>query len=237
MICLNNLKAVNSSGISNSYKNLMYFNPFRGKVQGDTFQKTPEYLYHFTNEETADEIIKSGKIDVSQDGIELNKTGVFMVDLKNLVDKWTKENIQANDGSFNLLTCLLGQTTKGSPKISCFKIPAERLNNDIFVRSQKDLMEAAETGLDPEFMTPENYKSSEKNDDPIEYLHCGKIPVSKDDLIGTVELPEVLQQFFEDCDFGESLSAYGKLPDKASMDVVEELFKNEPEIKDIKDAK
>ena len=232
MICLNNLKAINS-GISNSYKNLMSFTPFRGKVQGDTFQKTPKYLYHFTNAETADEIIKSGKIDVTEDGIDMNAKGVFMVDLKNLINKWTEQSIQGIDNSFNLLTCLLGQIAKGGSKISCFKIPAERLNDDIFVRSQKDLMEAAETGIEPEFMNIEDCKSLKKDNDPIEYMHSGKISVSKDDLVGTVELPKVLQQFFEDCDFGESLSAYGSTPDLASMVVVKELFKNEPEIKDI----
>ena len=83
-------------------------------------------------------------------------------------------------------------------------------------------------------MNIEDCKTLKKDNDPIEYMHSGKIPVSKDDLVGTVELPKVLQQFFEDCDFGESLSAYGSTPDLASMVVVEELLKNEPEIKDIK---
>jgi len=246
MYGISDFKAINYTDFSKSYQRPAFLSKkinFGNKVpesSGDVFvktrpQETPDYFLHFTTEDTAKEIIESGEIDVTADGIDTEKSGVFMVDLKNLVKNWTKQNVNANEGSFNLLTCLLGQTSKGEPKISCFKIPKQRLDDDLLVRNQKELIDSMETGIEPEFVNLENYDIS-KNDNPIEYLHCGKIPVNEEDLVGTVEMPEILQNFYEDCDFGESLSKYGSKPDKASLDLLKKLFADKPEEQDIKNA-
>ena len=48
-------------------------------------RQLPEFLYHFTSEECADKIIRSGKLLAQNDGGAFDRAGVFMVDLENFL--------------------------------------------------------------------------------------------------------------------------------------------------------
>ena len=162
-------------------------------------EKLPRFLFHFTNLDSAEKILKDGFIRTTADGRGLDQEGVFMVDFQNLVKNWTKLVVTDRSNQLNLLTCLFGQVAKGCEKIACFRIPSVDLPNRTVVRSQNELIKAIDSGADfaPIFSKGSKYKLFQRNGHSIEYIHFGDIAVSQENFVGATEVSKNLNKLFD----------------------------------------
>ena len=99
-------------------KKLPYIQPM---ITAQSERQVPKFLYHFTNKECADKIIKSGKLIAKEEGSDFNLAGIFMFDLENFVKNWSKLYIDNGErGSFNFFNAFFTQAAKGDKHIACF---------------------------------------------------------------------------------------------------------------------
>ena len=193
-------------------------------------EKLPRYLFHFTNLDSAKKILKDGFIKTTRDGRGLTENGVFMVDFQNLVKNWTKVFVTDDYHQLNLLTCLLGQISKGCKKIACFRIPSNDLSSRTVIRSQNELKKLIDLGFDnaPYFSRGSMYKLFQRNGHSIEYIHFGDIKVSPKNFVGTAEISQDMNALFE-TGCMENLDLR-KIEDD-SLVTLKELFKSQAESK------
>lgn len=186
----------------------------------------PEYLYHFTSKDSAEEIIKTGKILAHDDGTGLDFAGVFMLELENFIKNWTKLKVDNNYGSFNFFNFLFSQAAKGSERIACFRLPVIRMNKNLMIRDQGNLVKATElvdagkdaTSLITKVDKAELYKLYHAKGHSVEFIHTGDINITKNDLVGITELPDDLRDI-----------PMGIKPLKSAFETLKYLFIKQPE--------
>lgn len=188
----------------------------------------PKFLYHFTSDTNADNIIKSGKLLAKKDESELNVAGVFMFDFENFIKNWSKLKINTGNAYINLFNLLFSQVA-GLNKIACFRIPTQRLNKKVLIRDQNNIMVEIENqrastenaeAIASIFDDAKFYKIYHQEGRAIEFIHTGDIKVQKDDLVGVVDIPEEL-----------AMGVIGEEPSKSALDTLKYLFINQPEAK------
>ena len=207
-------------------KKLPYIKP---NIIAQWERQIPEFLYHFTNKECADKILKSGKLIAKEEGSDFNLAGVFMFDLENFVKNWSKLYIDNGElGSFNFFNALFTQAAKGDKQIACFRIPTKRLNKNLIIRDQTNLIEAGkkiDLGEDvSELITKVDdaslYKIYDKKGHAIEFINPGDIHVYKEDLVATADMPQELMSY-----------AAGKEPFESAFNTLRYIFIKQPESK------
>lgn len=194
------------------------------------YEKLPRFLFHFTNLDSAEKILKDGFIRTTADGLGLDQEGVFMVDFQNLVKNWTKLVVTDHSNQLNLLTCLLGQVAKGCEKIACFRIPSVDLTNRTVVRSQNELKKVIDSGSDfaPFFSKGSMYKLFQRNGHSIEYIHFGDIEVSQENFVGAAEVSKNLNKLF-DSGLVDGLDL--REIEEDSLATLKKIFESQPELK------
>ena len=107
-------------------------------------------------------------------------------------------------------------------------MPRSKLCKDVVIRDQADLakaMEKRDLGEDVSDLIKKVddaslYKEYHDRGQAIEFINLGDIEVSKENLVGIVDLPSELQGMVE-----------GKEPFKSGFDTLKYLFINQPEAK------
>ncbi len=216
--------------VKNGAKKLAYMKPTAVSVEN---RQIPEYLYHFTSAKNAEEIINSGKLLAKDDHSDINLAGVFMLDLENFVNNWSKLTIGNNWGSFNFFNMLFCQAVKGEERIACFRIPTKRLNRTMVIRDQNNAIKAGEVASSDEVKhlmsitdDADLYKIYHKKGHAVEFIHQGDIKVSQEDLVGISKVPEEFKE----------RAIFGKKPRKSAFDTLRYLFINQPEAKIIENV-
>ncbi len=106
-----------------------------------TGYRLPRYLYHFTNEKDYFLIRHQGQLQAANPRGADEMTGVFMVDLENLIKSWGKFNKDLFEFS-NLRERLIhfASFKKGDPRPVVLRVPTKNLDRDeLLIRSQKDI--------------------------------------------------------------------------------------------------
>ena len=213
--------------IKNGTKKLPYVTP---SITQRGTRHVPEFLYHFTSEVNANEIIKTGKIIAKEEGSNLPFKGVFMVDLENFIKNWPKTIIDGGEHcSFNFFNALFSQVTKGNKRIACFRIPTNRLDKKMVIRDQSNLVEATEKlnfGEDVSTLISKVddanlYKIYHEKGHAIEFINPRDIKINKEDLVGTAAIPEEMTINY----------VIGKKPLESAFDTLRYLFIKQPEEK------
>ncbi len=102
----------------------------------------PEYLYHFTSQDSMDKIISSGTLKVSKNE---QLKGLYLLDSKNFLSHYGNTNI--NGQNKDLLTAIFRQANQNNQgglfldqRLAVIKIPTEDLlqNGKLRIRTQED---------------------------------------------------------------------------------------------------
>ena len=206
-------------------KKLPYVKP---QITSQNSGQLPQFLYHFTCEDCANKIIKTGKLIANKDGSDFDTAGVYMLEFENFIKNWTKLKMDLEHTSLNFFNLLFSQAARGEERIACFRIPTQRLNKKIVIRDQMNIVEASNrinnmedaSSLTNKVDNAELYKIYHQKGHAIEFIHLGDIPVQNDDLVGIVDLPQELSTYI-----------MGAEPSKSAFDTLRYLFIKQPEAK------
>lgn len=137
--------------------------------------KIPRYIYHLTNKQNYESILKDGVIIPSSDAF-IGKA-VFSTELTNLFKRWQVHKAWGYD---SLQDILIKQVAKGQDDIVILKIPTSKLNPNLLkIRSQQTLFNFYSSKSYEKFNTtgvmvvekyPEFRKIAELNDFPKDAL-------------------------------------------------------------------
>ncbi len=194
--------------------------------------KVKRYLYHLTTETNYKNILKSGKINTSQDSY-LDYEGVFLTELENIGKYWRTSNdwnkaLPKNKDGIYLSLGLLGQVSKGTRKVICLRIPTKYLDHDMLkIRSQNKLCKSSlSEEIIPHIETGAPAKDAnlyKQRKEAIEYIYQGAIPVEQIELVGMSDIPKLSLK---------SLQTWTKDEQKnIVLNVFKKLFTGQPESK------
>ena len=192
--------------------------------------KFPNSFYHFTPKAAADEILSSGEIYMSNDQATY-LSGVFLVAIEN-INNWTKQMLSTPKFNVNFLTALLCHTIKDYDELSCFEIPISNLNKkNISIRSQNELLAANKNNSIADFVSTDYYNFYNNKGDAVEFLYEDNIPIDNNNFKGTVKVPGLLKNFFDNCHNYSSMDYIGSSADIAALETFKKLFSDSPEQK------
>lgn len=107
-------------------------------------RKVPRYIYHLTNEEKYNSILKDGFIKTSDKDPYAHFNGLFTIEMKNFFKFWGKhKDWDEGDGKtlrYDLLRAVVrwyNTMFEGTNKLVILRIPTDKLNKDkLAIRSQ-----------------------------------------------------------------------------------------------------
>ena len=188
--------------------------------------KVPRYLYHFTNPEALEGMKKTGSIRISEDAYSKGKlSGVFMVDMENFAKRW-KRHKAWDDGNLKIA---LWNEVQGKGKVTCIRIPTEKLDQSILkIRSQnryfmakkqgkKEYLEHAVNGDKAQFRSLYDQRK-----EALEYIYPKEIPMDAVQVMETVQIGPI----YNNCRIGTDPSeiilkvlCHGK-PERVGLDKI-----------------
>jgi len=189
------------------------FNPSFGS------RKIPKFLYHFTNGDKYQSILKEGMIRPNSPHDCIN--GVYMVSLQNFLTNWVHFSTSKVCPESNLALSLF-ERTLGYSGLTLLKVPTDTLDgNKLLVRSQNQYISRLKEGS---FNSTFNYKLADfragktveseylhsitgdkavnarkytQRGDAIEYICTASIPISSVSKVGVVEFKKDMVQLFQ----------------------------------------
>ena len=189
-------------------------------------RKTPRYLYHLTNQENLAQILKDGKLKISNcDEID----GVFMFNIQNLFKRW-RFDIDEELKDFHIGLALLAQALKNNKNVFVLRIPTKALKHEnLKVRSQKTLLSDTKEAMNHRIngVNIEKSRHFTEKKEALEYIYTDEIPVTQANVIGNANIQEnIFETFFNNSKDRETQKDFFTKSMKA-------LFENTPESKNI----
>lgn len=185
----------------------------------------PRYLYHLTNKDNYNSMLKDGFININHDCfLETNISGIFMFEMANFIKRWVHSFITFDDikTEISLAKSLFAKIGIENQNLVLLKIPTKKLNKNNFlcrVQSRKN----------PEFHQNNgdiatNQKHYTRKKLPIEYIYTDNIEVDKVSKIGEVKIEIPIEEI-------ENISEWENMN---FLDVFSKLLKGQPEEKAVK---
>ncbi len=184
--------------------------------------KIPRFLYHFTDENSLKKIMQDGKIKPYYPNNDMK--GIFMVDMNNFLKYWKIDGSWslAADTDMSLLANLVSSVQHGKGNIACIKIPTNALDtNKLKIRSQNRLAVVAQldtTPLDTLAVSAQKASLYNQKKEAIEYIYDSEIPVDIAKIIMPIKAKGI-----------EEYNTDGISQHKAGLEILQSLFKGEPE--------
>lgn len=187
----------------------------------------PRYLYHITNKNNYEKMLKDGFIKMSHDANpETNLEGIFMFDLKNFTQRWLNTGFAIGDEILTLAKALFLNSSSKSSDIVVLKVPTRGLPLDKLKCRTQDITTQI-SGFhvsNGDMATRQKHYTRKKQ--PIEYICQETIPMSSVKKIGEADTGVVLEEMID-------TSTYTKIDCKQ---ILTNLFKGQAEEKCIKIA-
>lgn len=191
--------------------------------------KLPRYLYHFTDGDLFESILKEGAIKGTS-GVGEAWSGIFMVDMNNFLKYWKADKSWNEVLSFSksarvrcsLTYALLKWASKNNRDIVCLKIPTEGLDfNKLQIRSQNRLFSK---DFAHDFESALNKGLYNQRKEAVEYFYRDKIPLEKFQFIGSAKL-SILSRLGLESDYN--------MQHKLALKTLSKVFSGQPENKGI----
>ena len=188
--------------------------------------KIPRYLYHLTTKENYNNMAKDGFIKISEDvGVETLQ-GVFMFDLKNFTKRWFHTGLDYIDWTLSLARALILNTLLKSSEIVLLRIPTNNLQPNLLKCRCQD--EQGECNITTEGVCATKQKHYTRKKYAIEYIYQKNIPINQVEKIGEINTKLDLQDI---------TNIKNKLKNVNTLQILTDLFKQQPEKKCIELAK